>query len=138
MALAINGRLTPSSEANDTLYNIFQTPTCAPNGGGGILNNGRLSCEVQFDLFNRGLLNNCTDFNVNGNGVTKWVNVSKAPVATNFTVAAAVCSTRGIVSANTSTPGRYGITATCLSAMTTHGATSLLMRRATHLFLPHG
>ena len=106
--------------ANDTLYNIFQNPTCAPNSGG-ILNNGRLSYKVQFDLFNRGLLNNCIDFNVNGNGVTKWVNVSKAPAA-NFTVPAAVCSTGTIVSTNTSTPGQYGTTSTCLSAFTSQWA----------------
>lgn len=106
--------------ANDTLYNIFLNPTCAPNSGG-IVNNGRLSYKVQFDLFNRGLLNNCIDFSINGNGVTKWVNVSTAPAA-NFTVLAAVCSTAAISCTNTTTPGQYGTTNTCLSAFTSQWA----------------
>jgi gliding motility-associated-like protein len=99
--------------ANDTLFNIFQNATCSSPAG--IFNNNRFSYKVQFDLFNRGLLNDCVNFNINGNGVTKWVNVSIAPAA-NFNAPAAVCSTAAITCTNTSTPGQYGTSNICLSS----------------------
>jgi gliding motility-associated-like protein len=99
--------------ANDTLSYVYQTATCASPAG--LINGGRRSYRAQLNLWNKGLASDCINFTQNGNGVTKWVNASKAPMA-NFTAPTRSCVTSAITCTNTSTPGQFGITNTCASA----------------------
>ena len=102
----------PEFLANDTLSHVYQTATCASTFG--LINGGRLSYRAQLNLWNKGLVNDCINFRQNGNGVTKWVNASKSPIA-NFTAPSRSCVTSAISCTNTSTPGQFGTTTSCAS-----------------------
>jgi plastocyanin len=72
--------------------------------------NGNYYFQVQFELFNKGIIS-CNAYDENGNGTTKWVNISLPPVP-DFTVND-ICIQNDLVAMDNTTPGAYGFNQSC-------------------------
>ena len=81
-----------------TIDHTYTTVSCNETNG---------SYLIEKDLFNKGINNACSTYNLNGNGVAKNVNTSSPPTA-NFEIPSKQCINTNIFADNTTIPGSYG------------------------------
>ena len=100
--------------SNPTVTHKYTTVSCAKTDSNFIIKETLLNKGV----YNGGANTNyCTEFNKNGNGVEKKVNVSLAPKA-NFTLPPKQCINQDINALNTTVLGSYGTAGNCLDKAT--------------------
>jgi hypothetical protein len=103
---------------NDTFTHTYTVATCiSPYRN---ITSGNYYNEVFFYLYNKGIKVGptlyCSDYQKNGNGVQRFVNISIPPTA-NFTTSA-ICTGSNLVATSTTTAGQYGYGGTCQNSVT--------------------
>jgi gliding motility-associated-like protein len=98
--------------ANPFVSHEFTEPTSSSADADVV--EGKLFFKIDFNLFNKGLNSNCEAYSLNGNGTSKYVNASRAPLA-NFSTDPYLCERNTLKAIDTSIPGQYGDTNTYLS-----------------------
>ncbi len=100
------------------VQNTYTKPTCDDTANRD-LNLGKFFFRTDLKLYNKGLFSGasflCDDYLENGQGTTKWINVSKAPQA-RFDAPEKVCAGSPIFADENSIPGQYGDESLCLSS----------------------
>jgi hypothetical protein len=97
---------------NQFVSHQFDQVTC--NSSNVEVLGGKTFFKIDFNLFNKGLDNVCGDYLKNGNGTSKFVNTSLAPIA-DFETQKFICEESVLIAIDTSTPGAYGDMNSCLT-----------------------
>jgi len=100
--------------SSPNLSHTYTVPTCSSTNA--TTNNGGRFYKIDIKLFNKGISNNCTSFTQNGNGTTKYANVS-TPSDANFSIDPYWCLNSTITATNTSGTGAYGTGSSCDTIM---------------------
>jgi gliding motility-associated-like protein len=101
---------THSQFITQNLSHVYTSPTCSDPTA----NDGKY--KIQLFLYNKGIKvsgnNNCDSLIKNGNGTTKFVNISKAPIA-HFRVDSFHCINNALLLLNQTISGAYGTSNVC-------------------------
>ncbi|MGB0770463.1 MAG: PKD-like domain-containing protein, partial [Flavobacteriaceae bacterium] len=102
------------------LNHIYDTATCSSEWQD--LNSGDYFYKLDFKLLNKGIFDAnsnsnepiylCNEYSENGNGTTKWINVSLQPTV-DFTTQEIICAGTPIVATDTSISGAFGLGSSC-------------------------
>jgi gliding motility-associated-like protein len=97
------------------LSNIYRKTSCSDTENRSI-NEDAYYFRTDLKLFNKGIfdgnVDQCNAFLENGQGTTKWINVSKSPIA-QFDVPTQVCAGNSILADEYSLAGQWGDEFTC-------------------------